>query len=327
MKKITKIGLILLMIIGMSACTNGGNPTSVVSLEQIQEDALSLSFIQAKLEKIVSIDVISQPVQGKQCLVVANMVYDNGEALVKGEIVINYEWEKKEWTAVNTQFSYQSVSVKEEANPQKVLEAAGDIDILNSKFQANAFTQTPVLVSKELNLEIGEASYVVTRSNESSGWTATTTYTIKGKYFYLDGWQFTIEDWSYKEVTKWAGSWQIVWGSSPTESQYTDGEIMKLTVSGDISLSLNKADVQNEKRDVNVAFTRNRSPYSIPVTLSKDYQDVGLYTSRFILIKYGNQANDQFNLELSFENTNSGWVASTIAKSFDGTIGSLTKIK
>ncbi|NTW96593.1 MAG: hypothetical protein HGB31_08250 [Erysipelotrichaceae bacterium] len=327
MKKITKIGLILVMFIGMSACTDSGKPTTVVTLEQIQVDALDMSFIQAKFEKIVSIDVISQPVQGKQCLVVANMVYDNGEALVKGEVVINYEWVKKAWTAVNTQFSYQSVSVKAEADPQKVLDAAGDIDVLNSKFQANAFTQTPVLVSKELNLEIGEATYVVTRGNASSGWTATTTYTIKGKYYYLDGWQFTIEDWSYKEVTKWAGSWQIVWGSSPTESQYTAGEIMKLTVSGDISLSLNKADIQEEKRDVNVAFIRNRSPYSIPVTLSKDYQDEGLYTSRFILTKYGNQSNDQFNLELHFENSGSGWVATTIAKSFDGTIGTLTKIK
>lgn len=327
MKKITKIGLILVMFIGISACADSGNPTTVVTLEQIQVDALDMSFIQAKFEKIVSIDVISQPVQGKQCLVVANMVYDNGEALVKGEVVINYEWVKKAWTSVNTQFSYQSVSVKEEADPQKVLDAAGDIEVLNTKFQADAFTETPVLVSKELNLEIGEATYVVTRSNASPGWTATTTYTIKGKYYYLDGWQFTIEDWAYKEVTKWAGSWQIVWGSSPTESQYAAGEIMKLTVSGDISLALNKADVQDEKRDVNVAFTRNRSPYSIPVTLSKDYQDDGLYTSRFILTKYGNQDNDQFNLELRFEKTSSGWVASTIAKSFDGTIGTLTKIR
>lgn len=316
-----------MMMMGMSACTDNGNPTTQVTLQQIQEDVLSLSFIQAQQDRIVSIEVISQPVQGKQCLVVANMVYDNGEALVKGEVIINYEWAKKAWTAVNTQFSYQSVSVKEEADPLKVLNAAGDIDVLNTKFQANAFTQTPVIVSKELNLEIGEATYVVTKANDSPGWTATTTYTIKGKYYHLDGWQFTIVDWAYKEVTKWAGSWQIDWGSSPTESQYTDGEIMKLTVSGDISLSLNKADVQEEKRDVNVAFTRNRSPYSIPVTLSKDYQDEGLYTSRFILTKYGNQDNDQFNLELRFENTNSGWVASTIAKSFDGTIGTLTKIR
>lgn len=315
-----------MMIMGISACIYNGNPTSQVTLEQIQEDALSLSFIQAKLDKIVSIEVVSQPVQGKQCLVVANMVYDNGEALVKGEVVINYEWTMKAWTAVNTQFSYQSVSVKAEADSLEILNAAGDIDVLNTKFQANAFTQIPVLVSKVLNLEIGEATYVITKASASSGWTATTTYTIKAKYYYLDGWQFTIEDWAYKEVTNWAGIWQIVWGTSATESQYTAGEIMKLTISGEISLSLNKADIQEEKRDVNVAFTRNRSPYLIPVTLSKDYQDEGRYTSRFILTKYGNQDNDQFNLELRFENNGSGWVATTIAKSFDGTIGSLTKI-
>jgi hypothetical protein len=312
---------------GISACTDNGNPTSTVSVEQIQVDALAMSFIQAKFEKIVSLNIISQPVQGKQCLVVANMTYDNGEALVSGEVVINYEWAKKAWTAVNTQFSYKSVASKQEADPTSVLNAAGDIDVLNTKFQANAFTQTPVLVSKELNLEIGEASYVVSKTSAVEGWSATTTYTIKAKYYYLDGWQFTVEDWSYKEVTKWAGSWQIVWGTSPTESQYTSGEIMKLNVTGEISLTLNKADIQNEKREVNVAFTRNRSPYNIPVTISKDYQDEGLYSSRFILTKYGNQDNDQFNLELRFEKSGSTWTSSLIAKSFDGTLGTLTKIK
>jgi hypothetical protein len=316
-----------MMIIGMSACSESGKPTKNVNIEQIQEDALAMSFIQAKFEKLVSLSIISQPVQGNQCLVVANMTYDNGEALVSGEVVINYEWVNKAWTSANTQFSYKSVSSKLEADPNKVLNAAGDIDILNTKLQANAFTQTPVLVSKELNLEIGEATYVVSKVSATEGWSATTIYTIKAKYYYLDGWQFTIEDWSYKEVTKWAGSWQIIWGSSPTESQYTAGEIMNLKVSGDISLSLNKADIQEEKRDVNVAFSRNRSPYNIPATLSKDYQDDGLYSSRFILTKYGNQDNDQFNLELRFEKSGSTWTSSTIAKSFDGTLGTLTKIK
>lgn len=311
----------------MAACTNSTKPTAKVAIEQIQQDAVAMDFIKAKFENVVSLKVNTQPIQGNQALVVADMTYDNGDALVSGEVVINYEWNKKEWKAVNAQFSYKSVKVKNEAKEKDVLDAAVEIETINTRYQANAYSQSAVLISKELDLDNGIANYFVSKKSSEDGWNAETTYKISAKYDYVKGWEFRIVDWSYWETMDWTGTWQIVWGNEANETQYTPKEEMIVTITGEIGITNNMADVENEKRTINVSFKRDKSPYEIPVTISNDYKKDKLYSTRFINVKYGNQANDMFNLELRFEESSSNTTSKIVAKSFDGNFGVVTKIK
>jgi len=325
--KIIRVGIIAILILSMAACTNSTKPTTKVAIEQIQQDVVALDFIKSKFEKVVSIKVNSQPVQGTQALVVADMTYDNGEALITGEVIINYEWNKKEWKAVNAQFSYKSVKVKFEAKEKDVLEAATEIETINTRYQANAFSDSPVLVSKELDLNNGLANYVVTRSSSTDGWNAVTTYKIGAKYDYLVGWVFEIKDWSYRETMNWAGTWKLVWGSEANETQYSPNEAMTIVIAGEVEITNNMAGNEIVTRALSVSFKRERNPYIIPATISKDYEKDGLYSTRFINVKYGNQANDEFNLELRFEGTSSDTMAKIVSKSYDGNFGVVTKTK
>jgi len=322
-----KFILMVFMVLALNACADSGKPSSSVTDEQIRTDAVKADVIDAAFSKLISLTVISQPVQGTQSLVIADLTYDNGEALVSGQVVINYEWAEKAWKAANIQFTYGSVSVKAEAPEADILAAAEIIPDLNAQFQNFAFSLDPVLVSKEVFLEIGEATYVITRTASKENWTSTTTYTISAKYSYSDGWQFTTDSWEYTETTNWAGTWVVQWATYDKETQYLPNEKMTLTVTGAMTLTHNSADNQDETRKVNVVFKRASSGYNIPATLSRDYEDEGLYTTRFIVIKYGNQNNDQLNLELDFDLTATNPVATLVAKSFDGNIGVLTKIK
>lgn len=323
----TKLGLALLVTLVMAACTDSSKPTSDVTLDQIKQDAVNLAFIQAKFEKLDSLEVISQPVQDNQCLVVADLTYDNGDALISGQVVINYEWANKAWKAVNTQFSFTAVSVKEEAPEADVLKAAGPIDELSAQFETDAVPSTSVLESRSLDLAIGEATYVVKKTQSLGLWSATTLITIKAKYYYLEGWKYTVDSWTYTETTQWAGTWTILWTEYEKETQYKVDEKMTITVKGDMTLTKNSAGDQTEDRSVNVTFRRNNSNFNLPATLSRDYLEEGRYSSRFFVIKYGNQDNDQFNFELRFDETNNPTTAITVAKSFDGNLGVLTKIR
>jgi hypothetical protein len=322
-----KIILMVFMVLALTACADSSKPKSSVTEEQIRIDAVKADLIEGDFSKLISLTVISQPVQGIQSLVVADLTYDNGEALVSGQVVINYEWNNKAWKAVNTQFSYNSVSVKEEAPVADILGAAGIIPDLNAQFQNFAFSSDPVLVSKELALEIGEATYVITRSASTEKWTSTTTYMISAKYNHGGGWQFTLNSWTYTETTNWAGTWVIQWATYDKETQYTPNEKMTVTITGDMTLTHNSANDQNETRTVNVVFKRSGSGYNLPAILSSNYLDEGLYTTRFMIIKYGNQNNDQLYLELEFDLTGANPISNYVAKSYDGNVGLLTKIK
>ena len=315
------------MTLVMTACTDSSKPNTNVTLDQIQQDAVNLAFIQAKYEELVSLEVISQPVQENQCLVVADLTYDNGDALISGQVVINYEWVDKAWKAVNTQFSFTAVSVKQEAPEVDVLKAAGPIEELSAQFETDTIPSTSTLDSKTLDLGIGEATYVVKKTQSLSSWSATTLITIKAKYYYLEGWKYTVDSWTYSETTQWAGSWTILWTEYEKETQYKVDEKMTITVKGDMTLTKNSAGDQTEDRSVNVVFRRNGSNFNLPATLSRDYLEEGRYCSRFFVIKYGNQDNDQFNFELRFDEANSPTTAGFVAKSFDGNLGILTKIK
>lgn len=324
---LTKLGLVLLMTLFMSACADSSKPTSEVTLEQIKQDAVNLAFIQAKYKELVSLEVISQPVQENQCLVVADLTYDNGDALVSGQVVINYEWANKAWKEKNTQFSFKDVSVKDEAPEADVLKAAGPIDELSAQFETDTIPASATLESRTLNLDIGEATYVVKKTQSLSSWSATTLITIKAKYYYLEGWKYTINSWTYTETTQWAGIWTILWTDYEKETQYGVNEKMTITVKGDMTLTKNSAGDQTEDRTVNVVFRRSGNNYNLPATLSRDYLEEGRYSSRFFVVKYGNQDNDQYNFELRFDKTNTPTTAGFTAKSFDGNLGILTRIK
>lgn len=325
--KLIKFGIIVILILGLAACTNSTKPTKEVSIEQIQQDAVALDLIKAKFEKLISIKVNSQPIQGTQALVVADIVYDNGEALIKGEIVINYEWDKKTWKAVNTQFTYTSVSVKNEASESEILKEFKVTPEINKQFEIGINTVNPVILSKQLNLEIGEAVYVLERNETINNWTSKLTSTVKAKYDYLEGWKYTTESWSYKETTNWAGTWVIQWGSYTKETQYAPNEKMTLNITGEMNYSKNSDGQENENRSVNVQFKRSGSPYNLPATLSDLYESKGLYNSRFITIKYGNQANDILTLELRFSPNQNNVSTEIVAVSYDGNIGTVTKTR
>ena len=322
-----KIILMVFMVLAFNACADSSKPGSNVTEDQIKTDAVKADLIKANFDKLISLTIISQPVQGTQSLVVADLTYDTGQALVSGQVVINYEWTNKAWKAVNTTFTYSSISVKEEAPEAEILGSATVIDDLNAQFQNFAFISDPVLVSKELHLEIGEASYVITRSASKDNWTSETTYNIDAQYDYAKGWQFTLASWSYTETTNWAGTWAIQWGTYDKETQYLANEKMTLVMTGTMTLTHNSANDQNETRKVNAVFRRGGSSYNLPAILSRNYEDEGYYTTRFIVIKYGNQDNDQLYLELDFDLSGTSPVATYAAKSFDGNVGSLTKIK
>jgi len=325
--RLIKTGLIVLMALTMSACSGSTKPTSAVKKEQIQTDAVALDIIKAKFDKVISLDIVSEPVQDLQCLVIANLTYDDGDALISGQIVINYAWANKAWKATNTQFSFTSVSVKEEAPQADLLASAVADNDLNAQFEVGDFAPNPTLVSKSLNLGIGEATYVVSSTVSALSWTATTTYTIKAKYYHQEGWKYTIDSWNYTETTKWAGTWTLQWATYDNETQYLPNEKMTITVNGEMTITKNSAGDQNEARSVNTTFKRSGNPYNIPAVISRDYEDEGRYSTRFIVFKYGNHDNDQFNLELRFDTSTSPTSASYVVKSFDGNLGILTKIK
>ncbi len=199
--KIVKIGLFFLVLISLNACRDSNKTRPEVSEAQIQEDAISLAFIQAKFNKVVSLGVVSKPVQDNQCLVVAELTYDNGEALISGKVVINYEWTNKAWKSANIQFSYTSLSANAEPQIQAILNAASTIEAVDTQFQASSFSGAPILISKELDLEHGEATYVVTKASTVEGWNALTTMTIKAKYDYMEAWVFKMDSWVYTETT------------------------------------------------------------------------------------------------------------------------------
>lgn len=317
----------IIMILTLSACSDSGKPSPNVTLEQIQTDAVEVEIIKTNFDRLVSLSVISQPVQGTQSLVIADLTYDNGEALVSGQVVINYEWINKAWKPVNTQFTYDSVSVKEEPSDEEVLNAIAVIEDLNSRFQNAAFNSEPVLVSRTPNLKKGEAIYVVRRTASVENWTSTTTTTIKAKYDHSQGWQYTVDQWDYSETTRWTGTWVVQWATYDKETQYAANEKITMTLTGEMTLTQNSADQQDETRKVNVVFKRNGSSFNLPATISRNYEDQGLYSTRFIVIKYGNQDNDQLFFELDFDLTGPNPIALYVAKSFDGNNAILTKIK
>ncbi len=325
--KIIKVGIIAILIMSMAACTNSTKPTTQVTIEQIQQDAVVLDLIKAKFEKVVSIKVNTQAVQGTQALVIADLTYDNGEAIVSGEIIINYEWDKKTWKAVNTQFTYKAVGVKNETDEKEVLKEFKVDPELNKQFEIGINTVEPVILSKSLNLERGEANYVLERNETVNLWTSKLTSTVKAKYDYQEGWKYTVESWSYKETTKWEGTWVIQWGDYGKETQYAVNEKMTLIISGEMTFTKNSDGVEDEDRSVNVQFKRAGSPYNLPATLSKLNESKGLYNTRFITFKYGNQANDVMFLELRFNANQNNVTTEIVAVSYDGNIGSATKIK
>lgn len=322
-----RFGLLLFVILMSGGCAESVNPTSEVTLDQIQADALKAPAIKEDVEKVVSLKVISEPFQEDQCLVLANLTYDNGEALINGDIVINYEWSSKQWKVVNTQFTVKKVSAKTEASEELVLNAAGSIESLNTQFELNLLASETVIQAKTLNLEEGKASYTLVKTSKAGNWTGVLTYMINATYDYSEGWQFTIDKWSYTETTRWAGTWVAQWGQYPKETQYAPNEKLSLDITGDMVISKNSANEQNEKRTVNVVFTRNRSGFNIPATFSTDYESQGRFSTRFITIKYGNQADDQINLELRFDTTILGTNVVMVAKSTNGNIASLTRVK
>lgn len=311
----------------LGACAETLNPTSEVAMDQIQADVVKAPTIKEDLETLVSLKVISEPFQGDQCLVLANMTYDNGDALINGDVIINYEWKSKGWKAVNTQFELKKVSAKAEASEEIIFKAAENIDALNSQFELNLLAADYSILSRTLNLEEGKAAYTVEKTIKAGNWIGVVTYFLSAQYHYSNGWQLSIDRWSYTETTRWNGNWVVQWGQYPKETQYGPNEQMSLEITGDMVISKNSANEQNEKRTVNVIFTRNRSGYNIPATLSTDYESKGQYSTRFITIKYGNQADDQMTLELRFDTTILGTNVVMVAKSTNGNIGTLTRVK
>lgn len=315
------------MILLLGACAESVNPTSKVTLDQIQADAVEAPAIKEDVEALISLKVVSEPFQGDQCLVLANMTYDNGDALINGDVIINYEWASKRWEAVNTQFEVKKVSAKTEPTEDIVLNAAGSIESLNTQFELNLLAADTVIQSKTLNLEEGMASYTIVKTLKAGNWTGVVTTVLSAKYEYSDGWQFTIDNWSYTETTRWNGTWVVQWGQYHNETQYTPYESMNLEITGDMVITKNSTNEQNEKRSVNVVFNRDRSGFNIPATLSTDYEGKGQYNTRFITIKYGNQADDQITLELRFDTTILGTNVVMVAKSTNGNIGTLTRVR
>lgn len=322
-----RFGLLLFVILLLGACADSGKPTSDVTLDQIQADAAKVPTIREDLEKVISLKVISEPFQGDQCLVLANLTYDNGDALINGDVVINYEWASKRWKAVNAQFAVKKVSAKAEASDDTVIKAAGNIEALDKQFELDLLVAETSIASKSLNLEEGKASYAVVKTIKAGNWIGVVTYAISAVYDYSKGWQFTIDSWSYTETTRWTGTWAVQWGQYAKETQYTPNETMSLEITGEMVITKNSANEQSEKRTVNVVFTRNRSGYNIPATLSTEYESDGRYTSRFIVIKYGNQADDQITLEHRFDTSILGTNVVMVAKSVSGNIGTLTRVK
>lgn len=322
-----RFGLLLFVILMLGACADSAKPTTEVTLDQIQADATKVPAIKEDLEKVVSLKVISEPFQGDQCLVLANLTYDNGDALINGDVVINYEWASKRWKAVNAQFAVKKISAKTEASEEAVIKAAGSIDALDKQFELDLLSAETSIQSKTLSLEEGKASYAIIKTIKAGNWTGVVTYGISARYDYSQGWLFTIDNWSYTETTRWTGTWVAQWGQYAQETQYTPNESMSLVITGDMVITKNSTNEQSEKRSVNVVFTRNRSGYNIPATLSTEYESDGRYTSRFIFIKYGNQADDQITLEHRFDTSILGTNVVMVAKSTSGNIGTLTRVK
>lgn len=314
-------------MIALSACLDAGKPSSQVTNDQIKQDATAIPFIKANFKEVTVLSVISRPVQGKQCLVVANLTYDNGAALISGGLIINYEWSKQAWIVVNSQFNYKAAKVKYEASDQAILAAVQLPDKINTQFQFNTANPSQVIGSRSPDLTNGNATYIVNFYSVIEGWTGTFSSIVSAKYDYKTGWKFSVSDWTYSETMTWTGTWVIQWGTYGNETQYAPNEKMTLNITGDIRMIHNTADYESENRDVNVSFRRTGSPYSIPVILSQDNQQAGLYSTRFIQVKYGNQEKNRFTMEMRFNGNGSGMKTQYIAKSYDGNIGSLAKIK
>lgn len=257
----------------------------------------------------------------------ATIEFDAGDATITGVVTTWFKMVARQWVIETTKFTATNVIAKNEPLLNNVMADYDGAHSIYMKFELAYFPKNTSIVSKQLDLDHGKATYTIIKTAGVGPWNAELTYIVDAEYVFPNGWQYKLStNTQYVETMDWSGTWNITLVNRDASGVQVKAKINNMMITGNISQKMvagNPTFVSSLK----ATFLLNGKTYIIP-GIADPNERVIMSSVRRIIFRFGTSDNDQIGMEYQFGiRAGTGEVVANYYSSGLGFSGELVKVK
>lgn len=256
----------------------------------------------------------------------ATIEFDAGDATITGVVTTWFKMVARQWVIDTTKFTATNVIAKNEPLLNNVM-MEEYIQSIKMNFELGVFPKKTNIISKQLDLDHGKATYTILNTAGVGPWNAELTYTVDAEYIFPNGWQYKVSTNTQNvETMDWSGTWNITLVNRDASGVQVKAKINNMVIIGNISQKMvagNPAFVSSLK----ATFSLNGKTYMVP-GIADPNERVSMRSVRRIIFRFGTSDNDQIGMEYQFGvRAGTGKVVANYYSSGLGFSGELVKVK
>jgi len=298
-------------------------PIQDVTIREAALKSISIGFVSSmKSFKVDSRNYVSSGVETK-----ASIEFDTSDATITGVVTTWFKMVATQWVIDANKFTATNVIAKSEPLLTNVMSDYDGAYSLYMNFELGYFPKKTEIISKQLDLNHGKATYTIMKTAGVGTWNAELTYTVVAEYIFPYGWQYKLSiDTKYVEKMDWSGTWEIILVNRDANGVQVKTIIKDIMVTGNISQKM-VAGNSTFTSSLKAKFTLNGKTYSVP-GIADPNEHVSMSSVRRIVFRFGTSEKDQIGMEYQFgDSVALGKAVTNYHSSGLGFSGELVKVK
>ncbi len=233
--KIMKLGLIVVLFLGLSACFSTDKEpidVPVLSDEKIKADAFEFTSYVTQYESIEALTYTIDKISSTRWTITGQLSLKTAQCTINGPFTMVYAYKDSKWTlGAHTYTPATLINITLEPDPKDAQELVYQSIIAQEGYTTYPFEDI-VLVDHTVVMNIGQANFIFTYNLIEGPASIEKTVEVNGIFTYQNGWTYALGNSTFKTNIEWTHDFHFVWDILENETHFSNNEITEVYLQG-----------------------------------------------------------------------------------------------
>lgn len=287
----------------LSACSSTSK-ISKVSEDTLKTDVQRALDLDGTVKKLNAFRIDSNTMAETTSTARMTITIETNEAIVSGQITINYALDKKIWVKTTNDFVVTSLKTKVDPSVAKAELALSNRGYSNdATVTADQYWPTQTIFKDvQIDASTTTALFHFELTDHFLIWSSIHTYIVKATYVYGKGWQYTFDSVKYEDHTDWAGTYQLTFSKKfiNADKWFVPEQVVELTIKGNLSITSNFIDSKQVTNTLSGTMVLNGETKALVIKFNGEVgPDIFRLNTDSIQLSFGPETADSLFFSLN----------------------------